>query len=125
MANPTAPDLLTQAQDQQNLRDLITACQGVISSATSALADPYISRQQAAAERQAIQYATAVMVLAQIQNNPAAAPVQVIVQPQDTLFSLALKFLGSALKYTLIQQLNGMVGIAITPGQILLMPAPQ
>jgi hypothetical protein len=115
----------TNPADIQSLRAFILSLAAIVTSATSALADPTISREQAAAERQAINYANAAMLLAQMNFTPDPAPIRVIVGPTDSLFSLAQKYLGSALKYDLIQQANGMVGITLTSGQTLLMPASQ
>jgi len=123
MANP----IPTSSSDVQATQDYYSSLAAIVVAATTALADPTISRQQAAAERQAIQYAQAAMLLVALDLTPDAAPVQVQVQDGDTLMSIAQQRLGSALKYTLIQQAQKppMIGTHIDPGQILILPAAQ
>jgi nucleoid-associated protein YgaU len=123
VANP----IPTAASDVQATQDYYNSLGAIVIAATTALADPTISRQQAAAERQAIQYAQAAMLLVALDLTPDVAPVQVVVQSGDTLFSIAQARLGSALKYTLIQQAQKppMVGTHIDAGQILILPASQ
>ncbi len=120
MSNASTPAPTTVAQ---GITNLITALQAVITAATSESAAPGASTNQIAAAKTVIAQAQATIIDLQAQLTATPSATIYTVQIGDTLPGLAQQFLGDPLQFTLIQAANGLIGLAIQPGQQLAIPS--
>lgn len=115
----TAPTL-TPAQALQ------AALQAVVTAAQADLIDPTVTADQVAAARQVLALAQSSLLLLQVQTT-GQTPTTYVVGYDDLrhggLFGLAARLLGDATRFGDIQAANGLRGLALSVGQVLIVPA--
>lgn len=108
------------ATQEEALRTLVAAYGALVQAADADLANASTRAQEAAA-REVRALASANLLLYARQLLPGAR-AGVVVQSGDTIFSLAQRYLGSALQYRALLAQNARRGAALSPGEVLQLP---
>jgi nucleoid-associated protein YgaU len=113
--DPNDPVAMTQTA--------ILDAQALITQLQADISNPIFSSSQQSASRQALSFAQSALIQLQLLSTVTAAPTTYTVSQGDTLFIIAQIMLGDALLYKTIQNANHLRGLALSEGQVLVIPA--